>query len=54
MQKNVKYPIMYEPPYAHAITRWDSVNRVLIYEYNGRPTITIFIPGIGDVDYRLS
>ncbi len=48
------YPVMREPPYTHAITVWDSIRRILTYEYNGRPTITITIPGTGEVDYRLS
>lgn len=50
----MKYPILPEPPYAHAITNWDAENRILTYAYNGRPTIQISIPGSAQVDYRAS
>ena len=50
----MKYPILPEPPYAHAITQWDAENRILTYAYNGRPTIQISIPGSAQVDYRAS
>lgn len=54
MQKIDKYPVLTEPPYAHAITKWYEDKRLLVYEYNGRPVISITIPGIAHVDYRLS
>lgn len=48
------YPTLSEPPYAHAVTRWDKEKRLLTCEYNGRPTIAIAIPGTDPVDYRTS
>lgn len=54
MHDKKQYPVLPEPPYAHAITVVDLENRLLTYEYNGRPTITISIPGNGIVDCRVS
>ena len=54
MKRPDLYPMLKEPPYAHAVTRWNKEQRVLTCEYNGRPTIAIAIPGADPVDYRTS
>ncbi len=46
------HPILEEPPIAHALHKWNEASRTLVYEYNGRPLITIQIPGTDDVGFR--
>ena len=43
-----------EPPIAHAVPHWDPVRRVLKYEYNGRPLVSIEIPGESEIQYRVA
>lgn len=46
------HPILAEPPVAHALHKWNAAARALVYEYNGRPLITLQIPGADDPGFR--